>query len=522
LYDYSDSQSVVSEAVSIDLSLIKEQQQQRNNTGLRGNALSKASRGQERGMGKLLLKPSSISSDISHDLSSAENSFGENEEISIADHVQFGGGGGGLRMSASSQKRASLNSEDNSFWNNEENSFADYMQFGGQKLNRRTSVGSMRSGSIRLSELRFDHDDASMEDSVLSMGSFALEGDFEISGFEGIIGDDQEQASKASMTADPSPEETWESPLKAEEGEEMLKDRMPLRSERRAQRARDRISTYSRTPSRNGSIGSIASGVPKRKDSLGKYSSHSRGSIVSAGVPRSSGSLGKYSDHSSGVARRNGSLGKYSDHSMAPRRPRRRGSIGARSTSSIGAPIRSQSANGGTVNSAHVRRSLAAAVSGTRGGSPTGKAQSARVLGSSKRDTSPPKPSSPDNESNKNGDSNKVDGNSTLPKRNGKGPNDADDVTGKPTEKRNGKGEKKTKKKKDTIVSPKVTKSMNDKLSGSSSTGISDAALLAAAVSSGSEMHSKTKTKRKGSTIKLGKDSDNLPRSANLRQQLLG
>ena len=279
LYDYCDSQSVVSEAPSIDMSLLKEQQQRK----MKGS--------DEKGMGKLLKrssvsKRSSITSEISHDMSTAENSFWDNEENSFADYGQFGnqkgGGGGGKR---SQQQRPSISSDSGgSFWNSEENSFADYMQFGGQNMERRNSA-SNRSGSMRLSELNFD-DEGSLADSVLSMGSFALEGSYEIMGFEQLDDiEEQDSAnyrapSKAAMMMDSSSQDSWsitESILK--DGEEDLRDSMPnnRRAERRAQRARDRVSAYSSTPSRNGSIVSIS--VPRRNGSLGKYSDHSLGSI---------------------------------------------------------------------------------------------------------------------------------------------------------------------------------------------------------------------------------------------------
>mmetsp|Transcript_42260 Transcript_42260/g.102123 ORF Transcript_42260/g.102123 Transcript_42260/m.102123 type:complete len:626 (+) Transcript_42260:121-1998(+) len=353
LYDYCDSQSVVSEAVSIDLSLIQKEQQQQQQR--RGKNI-KGIRGQEKGMGKLLKQRSrsSITSDVSMDISSnsPEMSFWDNEENSFADYVNFANQNnkGGQQQQQQQQRpsgklaqRASITSavstSENSFWNNDENSFADYaQQFARPPKQDRRLSGSFHLTEEGFSEIRFD-EEGSLGDSFLSMGSFALDGGVEILGFEDVKDGDEPghnnnnnytAASKAAMLDGSG--ESWsitESLLKDADGEEDLRDSTPMnmrRADRRAQRARDRLSAYSRVPGRTGSVGSISlSSVgpgPKRKDSLGKYSDHSLGSM--SGIPRRNGSIGKYSDHSkslsSGVPRRNGSLGKYSDHSSGPRR----------------------------------------------------------------------------------------------------------------------------------------------------------------------------------------------------------
>ncbi|KAL3934519.1 MAG: hypothetical protein SGBAC_009784 [Bacillariaceae sp.] len=510
MYDYCDSQSVVSEAVSIDLSLIKEQKQRKdsrvksnNKNGVRG------SRGHEAGMGKLL-KRGSITSEVSQDVSSADNSFWDNEDNSFAEYANMGNQQkGGRSGSGKLTQRASITSEvsgiDGGFWNNEDSSFADYVQFGGQNYDRRSS------GSFRLTDdIRFGDDDASLSDSMLSMGSFALDGGVEIVGFDDLK--DGEAPSKAAMLDGSG--ESWsiaESLLKDVEAEEDLNDSMPMRrADRRAQRARDRVSAYSRTPSRNGSIGSIS--TVRRNGSLGKYSNHSHGSMSLSSVPKRNGSLGKYSDHSLGAIsqssgpRRNGSLGKYSNHSakslnsrqpstgpMHHRRngsvgshagvtPKRNGSIGSLSTKGIartssigknsghgiGRPSRRNDMLGGKSQSSRAGMTSASWHSGTGGALAVKKAASADVT---------PTPEAEE------------EGSPTVRQRN----------------------TRKSESKKD-IVSPKVTKAMRKKLGSDLPSG----AVLSPTAS---KVAASSKSSRK---IKMGKDSDQLPRSASLRQQLLG
>ena len=81
-----------------------------------------------------------------------------------------------------------------------------------------------------------------------------------------------------------------------------------------------------------------------------------------------------------------------------------------------------------------------------------------------------------------------------------------DDIQSPTLRQRNGKNATKN------IVSPRVSNAMKQKLLGSGAVDLPNAgsSLLAGTV------------KRKNSKLKVGKDSDNLPRGANLRQQLLG
>ncbi|CAJ1934610.1 unnamed protein product [Cylindrotheca closterium] len=508
LYDYCDSHSVTSEAVSIDLSMMQDQQQQKRS--MRGKQAGK-SRGHDAGMGKLLKRGStsgtsekraSITSEVSHDISAAENSFWDNEENSFADYANLGNQKGGQRNSGKLVQRASITSEMSgvdSFWK-EENSFADYAKFGGLKQDRRVS-GSFHLAEEGFNDIRFD-DEASLADSVLSMGSFALDGGIEIYGFEDIKDGEEYHGnhnntytapSKASMLDGSM--DSWsinESVLKEGhiDGEEGLKDAMPMRrADRRAQRARDRLSAYSRVPSRNGSIGSLTSN-PRRNGSIGKYSDHS------GPIPRRNGSIGKYSDHSG--PRRTGSLGKYSDHSlgslsMASSGPRRTGSLGKYSDHTPrGVGRRSSAAPGHRRNGSN--GSLAAAVLPGRNrptadapepdiedGSPTVRQRNGREPGTGTEEGSP-----------------------TVRQRNGRNKSDKKEVsaTSAPS--------MPSVEKKDSIVSSKVTKAMKMKLG----TDLPGGAILSP----------RTKSSKKSAKIKMGSDSDILPRSrsGSTRQQLLG
>ena len=482
LYDYCDSQSVASEAASIDLSLIKDQQKRNGKTRgkhVRGNRVHDA------GMGKLLRR-ASITSEISQDISgnsSAENSFWDNEENSFADYANLSNPKGGQKASGKLMQRASITSEisgtDNSFWNNEENSFADYAQFGAQKQPRRVS-GSFRVNEDGFSDIRFD-DEESLSDSVLSMGSFALDGGVEIVGFEDMkngeeLGNNNHYTafSKAAMLDGSM--DSWsitESVLKEEvDGEVDLKDPMPMRrADRRAQRARDRLSAYSRVPSRNGSIGSMSSN-PRRNGSLGKYSDHSG--------PRRTGSLGKYSDHSLGSIsmssgpRRTGSLGKYSDHT-----PR---SFAGRRLSAAPGHRRNGSSGSAAVLAGRIRP--ASPKRDDEEGSPTLRQRNCVAADAPK----------PDDE----------EGSPTLRQRNGRKSETKKEPSSAAIEK------------KDSIVASKVTKEMKKKKLGS------DLPAGGASLRSPRTASLLSPRTAKAMKIKMGKDSDRRPRSASLRQHLLG